>query len=35
MVNHLQPDDVRARFGLPVTEILLDPRGRVAAASAE
>jgi hypothetical protein len=28
-------EDVRARFALPVTEILLDRRGRVAAVSAE
>jgi hypothetical protein len=28
-------EDVRARFGLPVTEIPLDRRGRAAALSAE
>ena len=35
MADHFQPGDVCVRFGLPVTEILLDDRGRVTAAVAE
>jgi hypothetical protein len=35
MADHLQRGDVRARFGVPVTEIPLDRGGRVAAGSAE